>query len=473
VKHIPSPLAQKAIDHYTALLRPVFAERKFLLAGPIAVALGGLARQLVSLDAGRPFLVAGTEGTGTMPTSEQAEVHMLGIQGTDVLTEHRRLDRALDDLPADVLRAIDAWDPDGTARCILASALAGSRTVARRRSYGMRPPAWQALEDKVRIDAFWDAVGVPRAPSRIVAADYPAIRNAADELNRGSGTVWAADARDGLNGGGLGLRWVRPGDDGRRSFEFLSGIADRVRVMPFLEGIPASIHGIVFPDAVAVFRPVEMIVFRPAGGDRLFYAGCATAFDPRLEDRAAMRRLARRVGTALRERVGYRGPFGIDGILADEGFVPTEMNPRAGAALGPLSRGVGDLPLTPLCRAAIEGEPLDYRGELLEEAIVEAADRHRTTSGWFATRRKIADNGTLEVVREDGEYREVRSGEEPDGTFQFGPGPVGGFIRFTVRPERVEPGPSSAPDVARALRFADRAFGTELGLLEAATDVRP
>ncbi len=467
------PLAKQAADYYAQLLRPVFSGRKFLLAGPVAVALGGLAQRLVRLGAQRPFLVAGSEGTGPMPSPEQAELRVLGTQGADVLSEHRRLQRALDNLPADVRRAIDAWDWAGTARCVLASPLAESRPVAERQPYGTRPSAWTVLEDKVRIDAFWDAAGLPRAPSRIVPADYRAIRAAADALDRGGGTVWAADARDGLNGGGLGLRWVRPGDDGRESFAFLSGIADRVRVMPFLEGIPVSIHGIVFPDTVAVFRPVEMIVFRPVTGDRLFYSGCATAFDPRPDDREAMRRFARRAGSALREIVGYRGPFGIDGVLTEQGFLPTEMNPRAGAALGPLAQGAGDLPLFPLCLATIEGERLDYRGELLEQAIVESADRHRTGSGWFATQRKFAANGTIDVVRDSEEYREARPGEASHAWFQYGPGPAGGFVRFTLRPERVEPGPSAAPDVARAFRLADRVLGTNLGQLETAANVRP
>ena len=222
------PLAKQAADYYAQLLRPVFSGRKFLLAGPIAVALGGLAQRLVKLGAERPFLVAGSEGTGPMPSPEQAELRVLGTHGTDVLSEHRRLQRALDNLPPDVRRAIDAWDSAGTARCVLASPLAESRPIAERQPYATRPAAWTVLEDKVRIDAFWDAVGLPRAPSRIVPADYRAIRAAADTLDRGSGTVWSADARDGLNGGGLGLRWVRPGDDGRESFalEIISGSAE-------------------------------------------------------------------------------------------------------------------------------------------------------------------------------------------------------------------------------------------------------
>ena len=368
MKDNASPLAEEATAYYHGLLRPVFADRKFLIAGPVAAGLGGLAWRLTELGAERPFLIAASEGTGTLPAREVAELRVLGIQSADVLEQSRNLHRAVEDLPVDLRREIDAWDPAGTARFIFASPLAKSLDVAGRRAYAARPPAWAALEDKVRIDAFWDAVGVRRAPSRIVTADYEALRSAG-ELDRGLGTVWAADAREGTHGGGLGLRWVRHGDDGRESFLSLRRMADRIRVMPFLEGISASIHGIVFPDSVAVFRPVEMVVLRPIAGDRLRYAGCATAFDPLPDDRKAMRDLAYRVGIALREAVNYRGPFGIDGILADEGYLPTELNARAGAALGPLARSAG-LPLTPLCLAVIEGERLDYRPDLLEQAIV-------------------------------------------------------------------------------------------------------
>ena len=312
---------------------------------------------------------------------------MLGIQSTDVLEDFRKLRRAVEDLPADLRRDLDAWDPAGTARFIFASPLADSVDAAGRKAYAGRPPAWAALEDKVLIDGFWDAGGVRRAPSRIVATEYDALRSAATELDRGFGTVWAADARDGI-------------------------------------------HGIVFPDSVAVFRPVEMVVLRPTAGDRLHYAGCATAFDPRPDDRTAMRDLAYRVGAALREAVNYRGPFGIDGILAEEGSLPTELNARAGGAMGrPLAQGAG-LPLTPLCLAVTEGEQLDYRPDLLEQAVVESADADRTCAGWSVTpleSRRVAcwmSCGTETSTARAGRAR------NPTALYGPGPGPVGGFVRF-------------------------------------------
>ncbi len=467
-----SPLVEEANAYYRELLRPVFEGRKFIVGGPVAVGLGGLARHLLALGADRPFLIAGNAGTGTVPTPDEAELRVLGIRGGDILTEHRNLHRALENLPTDVQRAVEAWDPARTARFIFASPLARHLSIAGRKPYGARQAAWARLEDKVWIDAFWDIVGVARAPSRVVPADHGALKASASVLDRGSGTVWAADAREGLNGGGLGLRWVRSGDDGRESFASLSRIADRVRVMPFLEGIPASIHGVVFPDTVAVFRPVEMVVLRPLTGDRLLYAGCATAFDPSLADRTAMRDFAYRVGSALRQTVDYRGPFGVDGILAEDGFRPTEMNPRPGAGFKPLSAG--------LCRSATDGfvsrdcgrrtarVPPGVPGTCRGRVLGRAPHLRRLA----VTPTEFTASDTLDVVRAGNEYREARTGEEPDATFQFGPGAVGGFLRFSVRPERVVPGPSAAPEVVRAFRFADRRLGTDFGELAAARDVR-
>ena len=84
----------------------------------------------------------------------------------------------------------------------------------------------------------------------------------------------------------------------------------------------------------------------------------------------------------------------------------------------------------------------------------------------------IEENYTLNVVRDGDEYRESRPGEEPHGTLQAGPGPVGGFVRFLFHSERIERGRSAAPEVARAFRFADRALGTDFGKFDVASDVR-
>jgi hypothetical protein len=64
-----------------------------------------------------------------------------------------------------------------------------------------------------------------------------------------------------------------------------------------------------------------------------------------------MRSIARAAGAGLRAEVGFRGPFTVDGVVNGDRFQPTELNPRMGAGLNVIARGLPDLPvqlLTPI-----------------------------------------------------------------------------------------------------------------------------
>ena len=336
-------------------LRPLFSGRKVVLTGGPLAAMTGTCRRVRELGAERPFLLATGMGTGEVPGADEAEWCVVEVRAPDVIAEIRAAMRLLRLLPGEVVDALDRWDPERQA-LVLSPMFNELPEIAGRRVYGPRRPEWRRLEDKVVVDDLWDELGVTRAPSEVVPADPAALRAAAGRLDRGAGTAWAGDARQGFNGGAFCLRWVREEEDAAEAVAFLAERCDRVRVMPFLEGIPCSIHGVVFPHGVATFRPVEMVTLRRPGSNRLRYAGAATFWDPPAPDREVMRDLARRVGDGLRERVGYRGAFTVDGVLAAEGFLPTELNPRLGAGLSMMTRDLPDLPVALLDRALIEGE---------------------------------------------------------------------------------------------------------------------
>jgi hypothetical protein len=253
---------------------------------------------------------------------------------------------------------------------------------------------------------------------------------------------------------------------------FLGARCDRARVMPFLEGIPCSIHGVVFPRGVATFRPVEMVTLRQPGSSRLRYAGAATFWDPPPADREVMRDLARRVGEGLRERVGYRGAFTVDGVLAAEGFRPTELNPRLGAGLSAMTRDLPELPVGLLDRALVEGEPLALEAGELEGQVLAAADRTRAGGAWTVTTVTASSTQELPLVFEGGVCRPVADGQAPDGVLSFGPSGVGGFVRLALDPARVPTGPSVAPLAVAAFALADERFGAGIGPLEPARNVR-
>jgi hypothetical protein len=178
-----------------------------LTGGPLA-ALTGACRRLQELGAERPFLLATGMGTGELPDPEEAEWCVVEVRAPDVVAEIRAALRMLRLLPPDVVDALDRWDPERRA-LVLSPMLNELPEIAGRRVYGPRRPEWRRLEDKVLVDAFWDELGVTRAASEVVAAEPAALRAAARRLDRGAGTAWAGDARQGFSGGAFYLRWVR------------------------------------------------------------------------------------------------------------------------------------------------------------------------------------------------------------------------------------------------------------------------
>jgi len=462
----------------TEELRPLFAGRKVVLTGGPLAGLTGVCRRLRELGAERPFLLATGLGTGEVPDPEEAEWCVVEVRAPDVVAEIRAAMRMLRLLPPDVVDALDRWDPERRA-LVLSPMFNELPEIAGRRVYGPRRPEWRRLEDKVLVDALWDELGVTRAPSEVVTAEPGALRAAAGRLDRGAGTAWAGDARQGFSGGAFCLRWVRDEEDAVEAAAFLGARCDRVRVMPFLEGIPCSIHGVVFPEGVATFRPVEMVSLRRPGGspggsgsNRLHYAGAATFWDPPAADREVMRDLARRVGAGLRERVGYRGAFTVDGVLTAEGFLPTELNPRFGAGLATMTRDLPDLSVSLLDRALVEGEPLAFAAGDLERQVLAVADRVRAGGAWTVTKEPADATRELAVAFEGGACRPAPAGRTPDGVLSFGPSGVGGFVRLALDPDRVPAGPPVAPLAVAAFALADERFGTGIGRLEPARAVR-
>jgi hypothetical protein len=460
------------VAHYRELLASIFRDRPWIVAEDVLIACGREARALADLGASSVFCLAATRGTGDPPDRERFDQLVLGIEAVDIMSSIRAAETALGNLSPEVLARLDTFDPAREAR-VIPGITAGSEVIAGRPVFGARPAAWRALEDKTIIDEVWDGAGVRRAPRRIVAARRVELERAAVDLDEGLGTIWVGDNREGFHGGAQYLRWVRAADDAGEAVEFLEAHCDSVRVMPFLDGIPCSIHGIVFPDAQIAFRPCEMIVFRVPGSNRLVYAQASTGWDPDPADREEMRGVARHVGAHLRETVGYRGSFSVDGVLSAQGFLPTELNPRYGAALGILAAGLPELPIYLLHLAIAEGGEFDWRPDDLEELIVESADAHRHCGSMRVLEKKVEEQLEASLVEEsDGTWRLAGGGEEIDATFALGPNPIGCFAHLSFLPERIPIGPSSAPRVAAAFRFIDAQWELGIGELEPARDVR-
>lgn len=290
------------------------------------------------------------------------------------------------------------------------------------------------------------------------------LTSAHRDIDRGAGTVWSGRPRAGFSGGAVHVRHVSGLAAAEEVHAALARDCDHVRVMPFVAGVPCAIHGIVFPDHVAVLRPIEMLTLtRPAG--RFWYCGTASAWDPAPTVRERMREIARRVGAALDRQHGYRGCFTVDGIASDE-FVPTELNARDGAGFAHLSRAIPGLSFRLLDTALREGLRVDYRPRDLEAAALAGADGSRDAKIHAIVGRGPRHGGTEWSVRDD-RWRRVAT--EADAHIEVGPSAAGTFVRIALGEDRLERGRPVAPIVADLLRAVDVPVGLGVGPIAAAS----
>jgi hypothetical protein len=285
--------------------------------------------------------------------------------------------------------------------------------------------------------------------------------------------VWAGDSRDGAHGGADLTRWVRNEHDVDAVVELIASRCDRARVMPFLEGVPCSIHGVVALDGVAALRPCEMLVLRDDSPGHFSFVGVGTAWDPGESDRTDMRNIARTVGVLLRDRYGFLGTYTVDGILTEDGFVPTELNPRVGGALALMGAAIPEAGLVMHTQFLAHDIDTGVRVADFEELLVAAADEHRQLQASVFVEQLVEPRDQPIVLDAAGGARLAGPGEDHHGVLRSAL--VNSYARsgvvLDIDDVHLPIGPSSAPMVAACLNLADTTLGVPLGPYTAAQPV--
>ncbi|MBW4719687.1 hypothetical protein [Saccharothrix obliqua] len=459
------------MDHALSALQErlgtLFGDRLVVLAG--GSRLSARAAELHQLGA-RHTLVLSTDDHAPLHDSEVARWVPLGMAGGFVAVEQNRLTRLLTKPDRRVREVLAEFDPAGEA-LVIGTHYAHTPEFEGRPVLNARRPGWVELENKTTIDALWDELSAPRAPAVVLDLDFDGLWAATRQLDRGAGVVWSGDG-PAINGGANFVRRVRDREEALEAFRVLRRKCDFVRVMPFLEGIPVSVHGIVFPDGTAVLRPVEMVVPRRAGQARFLYAGCASYYDPPARIREEMRNLARRVGERLRETVDYRGTFTLDGIATADGFLPTEINTRYGGAMVCFEDALPQLPLALAQVALVAGHDLGVSSIEFEDLLVGAADAYRCGSVG-ANVRAVQPTDTVErpVVFTDWACRFAHPEEAPHGVLRLRPSPLGARLELDLVAAELPPGRPVVALTVAAFALADQEWRTALGPLEPAVPV--
>lgn len=462
--------------------------RKVICSFELLAGMTGLVANLRRWGALRPLLLADGRGTGPIPAEADAEIVVLETPHFDSLTDQvRARTRPADRLTPQVVASVEAYDPDGSA-VWWTSPIGPNTPLLDRPVLGGRPPQHIELEDKLLVDELLSAVGAPPSGAVTVPAAHDDLVAASAEVRagrdagrarrdpspaEGDSVVWAGDARDGINGGGDFVRWVRDGRQARTAAAFFAARCDKVRVSPFLEGVPCSVHGIVLPDGVVVLRPMELATLRDPGKGRFLYAGMGTSWEPPPADADAMRRLARDLGEHLRQRVAYRGAFGLDGVLTEDGFRVTELNPRFSGGLTRMNRAAPAARLELIHINALLDRDIGKPASQIEtEALALLEDNRFVDVMGVSTAVTAAHSLEVPVAAGQSQLKAADDADQVIGTVLCGPSPLGTFVRLIAGRGVISVGDRAAPLGVLLLEFADQTWGTSFGPVTMASAVR-
>jgi hypothetical protein len=464
------------LDPWVRHLCAPLTGRKIIVAFELLAGMTGMVQQLQRWGAQRPLLIADGRGTGPVPTDDLADIVLLDTPMYSSLTEQVRARmRPEERLIPEVVAAVEAYDPERSAAWWV-SPVGLNEPMLARPVLGGRPRAQASLEDKLIVDDLLDAIGAARSSSRVAPASYGELVRATREVAEESGVeqvVWAGDTRDGINGGGDYVRWVRSADQAEEAAQFFGERCDEVRVSAFLEGVPCSVHGIVLPDGIVVLCPVELVNLLDVESGRFVYAGMGTTWSPPDADTGAMRDLARRLGRHLRDERDYRGAFGIDGVLTADGFRVTEVNSRFSGGLTRLHRAAPDAQLELVHLNALMGRDVVRPAADIETSALTQLDRNRFADVMGLTRRTVLDDHAEVVVQAGVDGLEpAESDDSIIGTVLAGPSALGSFFRFLTLDGILRVGERAAPLSVLMHEFANRTWDAGFPPALIAPDVR-
>jgi hypothetical protein len=128
--------------------------------------------------------------------------------------------------------------------------------------------------------------------------------------------------------------------------------------------------------------------------------------------------------------------------------------------------------LSLLNKLIVEREPADYRPDDLEHLVVSNGDEKRGGGCFTLFGGERTETSLISVAKRAGKFVVLPEGEPGDGVLMLGPSTAGSMVRYQPDVALVQRGPSFAPTAAEVFALTDAEFGTGLGPLEPAREVR-
>jgi len=112
----------------------------------------------------------------------------------------------------------------------------------------------------------------------------------------------------------------------------------RVVVSGFNAGLPCTFYGFITATTIVDFGPVEALVYWDPHTWRIYAPGILRPLQTAESVIASARSEVHVIAQRLRQRLGYVGAFGTDGVLTDGGYAIHELNPRVCAGFNLLDQ---------------------------------------------------------------------------------------------------------------------------------------
>jgi hypothetical protein len=167
--------------------------------------------------------------------------------------------------------------------------------------------------------------------------------------------------------------------------------------------------------------------------------------------------------------VGYRGGFGIDGVMTADGFRPTELNPRYSGGLVTLGHVLDPALLQLLQLNLVAGRDPGVTVSDLEAWAVPALDLARTAQPKAVVPGRLVEERTTIPVCWDG----LRLHPDDAGDLEVLVAPtLSGTFAKVDADGLLGPGERVGPLNAALLHLLDEELGAGVGPVEAAPDLR-
>lgn len=247
-------------------------------------------------------------------------------------------------LPEHAEKALVEFDPDHQAY-VFDTGYSPYKEIFSRKIFGPRLDISYQIEDKHFDYLLFQKAGIPVPATKVCSiTDDITWKNEFLRFDEGLGVVIVGNEEGVVRGGGKGIHVFKKYEDLQENIPMLKKEYQIIKFMPYLKGIPINVHGIVAPNGVMCFKPMETITLHSQKNHSFQYMGNSTHLKLSEKENRMIEEVFTKICLYLRDECGFLGFICFDGNISEKGFYLTDLNSRLGSGTNVISHANKDDP---------------------------------------------------------------------------------------------------------------------------------